>query len=103
MADSRVPKVEPESAMSEPTRAAAEKRVEQARESINEITAHIKETVGEHVESVATTVSGVLSMSEHFQRDPVVWSLGALSAGFALGYGLGRAHHARTTRGRPSP
>jgi hypothetical protein len=42
-------------------------------------------------------------MSEQFQREPVAWSLGALSAGFAMGYGLGRAHHAKRRGGRPSP
>jgi hypothetical protein len=103
MADVRASKSGAALALPDATRAAAEERVEQARESISEIAEHIKDTVGAQVESVATTVSGVLSMSEHFQRDPVVWSLGALSAGFALGYGLGRAHHAATKRGRPSP
>jgi len=87
----------------EPTRAELEARVEQARESITDTVEQIKDTVGDQIDAVASTVSGVLTMSEQFQREPVAWSLGALSAGFAMGYSLGRAHHATTTRGRPSP
>ncbi len=87
----------------DPARAEVERRVESARESISQTVEQIKGTVNEHVDAVATTVSGVLTMSEQFQREPVAWSLGALSAGFAIGYGLGRAHHAKTSRGRRSP
>ena len=87
----------------EPTRAELEARVEEARDAISSTVERIKETVGEQVDAVTTTVSGVLTMSEQFQREPVAWSLGALSAGFAIGYSLGRAHHAKTRRGRPSP
>ncbi len=87
----------------EPTRAELEARVEQARESITDTVEQIKETVGDQIDAVASTVSGVMTMADQFQREPVAWSLGALSAGFAMGYSLGRAHHATTTRGRPSP
>ena len=38
------------------------------------------------------TVSGVLDYREQFKDEPLVWSLGALSAGFALGYTVGYAH-----------
>jgi hypothetical protein len=87
----------------DPARAEVERRVENARDSISQTVEQIKGTVNERVDAVATTVSGVLTMSEQFQREPVAWSLGALSAGFAIGYGLGRAHHAKTSRGRRSP
>ena len=33
-----------------------------------------------------------MDFREHFQQEPLVWSLGALSAGFALGYTMGYAH-----------
>jgi len=45
------------------------------------------------------TVTGVLDYREQFQNEPLVWSLGALSAGFALGYTMGYAHK-ETKRGK---
>jgi hypothetical protein len=52
----------------------------------------IKETVSEQVAVAKQTVAGVLDYREQFQNEPLVWSLGALSAGFALGYTMGYAH-----------
>ena len=43
------------------------------------------------------TVSGVLDYREQLLKEPLIWSLGTLSAGFALGYTLGYAH--KDTRG----
>jgi hypothetical protein len=43
----------------------------------------------------------VLDYRQQFQKEPVVWSLGALSAGFALGYTLGYSHKV-TKRGKQS-
>lgn len=89
-------------AESEPTRAELEARMEEARTSIGRTMDELKGTISEKVDAVADTVTGVLTMSEQFQREPVAWSLGALSAGFAMGYSLGRAHHAKAANGRPS-
>src|SRR5688572_13249107 len=75
-----------------PTREDLEARMEKARASIGRTVEELKGTIGERVDAVADTVTGVLNMSEQFQREPVAWSLGALSAGFAMGYTLGRAH-----------
>jgi hypothetical protein len=86
----------------EPTREELEARVDQARVSIGRTVDALKDTIGERVDTVTDTVNGVITMSGQFQREPVAWSLGALSAGFAMGYSLGRAHHAKTTGGRPS-
>jgi hypothetical protein len=86
-----------------PARADLEARVDQARASIAQTVEEIKDTVGERIDAVKDTVTGVVSITDRLQREPVAWSLGALSAGFAMGYSLGRAHHAKTTRGRPSP
>ena len=66
--------------------------MEAARESISQTVEEIKDTVENQYESVKETVSGVLDYREQFQKDPIVWSVGALSAGFALGYTLGYAH-----------
>jgi hypothetical protein len=50
---------------------------------------------------VKRTVDGVLDWREQFQKDPIVWSVGALSAGFALGYTLGYTHKNVGRAGRP--
>ena len=74
------------------TKAQLQRRMEETRESISQTVEEIKETVTEQYETVRDTVSGVLDYREQFQKDPLVWSVGALSAGFALGYTLGYAH-----------
>ena len=76
----------------EPTKAELEQQMEAARESLSLTVKEIKETVSGQYETVRETVTGVLDYREQFQKEPVVWSLGALSAGFALGYTLGYAH-----------
>jgi Protein of unknown function (DUF3618) len=76
----------------EPTKAELERQMEETRESLSRTVKEIKDTVSEQVSSVKETVSGVLDYREQFQNEPMVWSLGALSAGFALGYTLGYAH-----------
>jgi len=62
------------------------------RASVSETVDEIKETVSEQVAVAKQTVAGVLDYREQFQNEPLVWSLGALSAGFALGYTMGYAH-----------
>jgi len=74
-----------------------ERRMARTRESLAETVSEIKETVEQEVNSVKKTVSGVLDFREEFQKEPLVWSLGALSAGFALGYTVGYAH--KNTKG----
>jgi hypothetical protein len=77
-------------------------QMEQTRESLAETASEIKETIEQEVESVKKTVSGVLNYREQFQKEPLVWSLGALSAGFALGYTVGYAHK-NTKGGKQTP
>jgi len=74
--------------------------MEAARESISQTVEEIKDTVEDQYESVKETVSGVLDYRDQFQKDPIVWSVGALSAGFALGYTLGYAHKNMKPAGR---
>ena len=69
-----------------------QRRMNEARDSISHTVEEIKETVEEQYEAVKRTVDGVLDWREQFQKDPIVWSVGALSAGFALGYTLGYTH-----------
>jgi hypothetical protein len=84
----------------EPGKAQLQRQMEEARESISQTVEEIKDTVEDQYESVKETVSGVLDYREQFQKDPIVWSVGALSAGFALGYTLGYAHKNMRPSGR---
>src|SRR4029453_7911869 len=81
---------------SEATKEELQQRVDTARESISQTVEEIRDTVEGQYESVKATVTGILDWREAFQREPLVWSLGALSAGFALGYTIGVG----TKRGR---
>jgi hypothetical protein len=82
----------------EPSKKELQRQMERTRESLAETVAEIKETVDHEVRAVKKSVSGVLDYREEFQKEPLVWSLGALSAGFALGYTVGYAH--KNTKGR---
>ena len=81
----------------EPSKRQLQHRMEQTRESLSETVGEIRETVDHELRAVKKTVSGVLDYREQFQKEPLVWSLGALSAGFALGYTIGYAH--KNTKG----
>ncbi|HKP48145.1 MAG TPA: hypothetical protein VJT50_16205 [Pyrinomonadaceae bacterium] len=76
----------------QPTKRELEEQMERTRESLAETIGEIKETVSHEVTTAKKAVTGVLDYREEFQKEPLVWSLGALSAGFALGYTLGYAH-----------
>ena len=69
-----------------------QRQMERTRESVSETVGEIKETVSQQYQAAKKTVVGVLDYREEFQKEPLVWSLGALSAGFALGYTMGYAH-----------
>lgn len=75
----------------EPTKEELERQMQRTRESLADTVGEIKETVEQEYQSVRKTVSGVLDYREQFKNEPLVWSLGALSAGFALGYTVGYA------------
>ena len=74
-----------------------QRQMERTRDSIAETVGEIKETVEQQVEAVKDTAAAVINYRDEFQKDPLVWSLGALSAGFALGYTVGYAH--KNTKG----
>ena len=82
----------------EPTKRELQDQMDRTRESLAETVAEIKDTVEHEVRAVKKSVSGVLDYREEFQKEPLVWSLGALSAGFALGYTVGYAH--KNSKGR---
>lgn len=76
----------------EMTKAELEQQLAETRDSLANTVHEIKDTVTGQYEAVRETVTGVIDYREQFQNEPLVWSLGALSAGFALGYTLGYAH-----------
>ena len=63
-------------------------RMEVARESISHTVDEIKDTVVNQYESVKETISNTLDWHEQVKRRPVIWSAGALGAGFVVGYGV---------------
>jgi hypothetical protein len=81
----------------EPTKQELQRHLKETRESLSQTVEQLKDTVAVQVESVKDTVSGVLDYREQFLKEPLLWSMGTLSAGFALGYTLGYAH--KNTRG----
>jgi hypothetical protein len=82
----------------DPSKRELQRQMQQTRESLAETIDEIKETVEQEYNAAKQTVSGVLDYREQFKNEPLVWSLGALSAGFALGYTVGYAH--KNTKGR---
>jgi hypothetical protein len=79
------------------TKKQLQREMGKTREAVAETVSEIKETVAQEYHAARETVAGVLDYREQFQNEPLVWSLGALSAGFALGYTMGYAH--KETRG----
>ena len=73
-------------------KAELQRQMKEARDSISQAVEEIKGTVEGQYEAVKRTVDGVLAWRDQFQKDPIVWSVGALAAGFALGYTLGYTH-----------
>ena len=69
-----------------------QRQMEASREQLAKTVGEIKETVEEQYVAAKETITGVLDYREQFSKEPLVWSLGALSAGFALGYTMGYAH-----------
>ena len=71
----------------EPSKEELQRRMEEAREDISSTVNEIKETVAQQVE----TVKDALDWREHFRKQPVAWSVGAVGVGFIAGYGLAAA------------
>ena len=78
-----------------------QRQIGRTRESLGETVEQIKETTEQGFAAAKETVSGVLDYRQEFEKEPLVWSLGALSAGFAIGYTVGYAHKS-AKKGRPS-
>lgn len=83
-----------------PSKRQLQRQMEKTRQSVSETVGEIKDTVNQQIATAKQTVTGIMDYREEFQKEPLVWSLGALSAGFALGYTMGYAH--RETKGSRS-
>ena len=69
------------------SKAALQRRMDEARDSITNTVTEIKDNVAQQYESV----KDALDWREHFKKQPVAWSLGAAGVGFFVGYGLAAA------------
>jgi len=76
----------------EPSKEALQRQMEDSRERLAQTVGEIKETVEGQYLAAKETITGVMDYRDQFAKEPLVWSLGALSAGFALGYTMGYAH-----------
>ena len=70
------------------SKAELQRRMEEARESISQTVAEIKDTVVNQYQSVRDTVTETLDWREQYRKRPVAWSLGAMGAGLIVGYSL---------------
>lgn len=71
-----------------PSKEELQRRMDEARNSITQTVTEIKETVTNQYYSVKETVTDALDWRHHFRKNPVAFSVGALSAGFIVGYAL---------------
>src|SRR5437764_2598773 len=69
-----------------------QRQIGQTRDSLRDTVEQIQDTAEQKYQAAKETVSDVLDYRDEFQKEPVSWSSGALSAGFALGYTLGYSH-----------
>jgi hypothetical protein len=69
-----------------------QRQIRQTRDSLRDTVEQIQDTAEQKYQVVKKTVSDVLDYREEFHKEPVVWTLGALSAGFAAGYTVGYSH-----------
>ena len=79
----------------DPSKAALQRRMEEARDSISNTVTEIKDTVTQQYENV----KDALDWREHFKRQPVAWTLGAAGVGFFVGYGIAAALSDDTDKG----
>lgn len=69
------------------SKAALQRRMEEARDSITNTVTEIKDNVAQQYENV----KDALDWREHFKRQPVAWTIGAAGVGFFVGYGIAAA------------
>lgn len=67
-------------------------KIGETRDSLRTTVEAIEDKAEHQYDKLKQTVAHVLDYRDEFQKEPVVLSLGALSAGVALGYTLGYFH-----------
>src|ERR1043165_5265893 len=72
----------------EPSKEELQRRMAEARETITQTVTEIKETVTNQYYSMKESVTDALDWRHHFRKNPIAFSVGALSVGFLVGYGL---------------
>lgn len=82
---------EPQTTDTDATKEQLQRRMEEARESITQTVAEIKETVATQYHSVRESISDSLDWREQYRRRPAAFSAGALGIGLLLGYSVGGA------------
>src|SRR5207248_4309922 len=82
----------------EPSQKELHRGIADTRDSLRSTVEAIQDKAEQQYETAKQTVSDVLDYRDEFQKEPVVWSLGALSAGFALGYTVGYSHKVSKTK-----
>lgn len=82
---------EPQTPDTDATKEQLQRRMEEARESITQTVAEIKETVATQYQSVRESISDSLDWREQYRRRPAAFSAGALGVGLLLGYSVGGA------------
>ncbi|HEX8709661.1 MAG TPA: hypothetical protein VF723_15580 [Pyrinomonadaceae bacterium] len=70
-----------------------QRRMEEARSSITQTVTEIKETVTNQYYSMKESVTEALDWRQQFRKRPIVFSVGALSVGFVVGYSIAGALH----------
>ena len=69
-----------------------QRQIKQTRDSLRDTVEGIQDAAEQKYQTAKKAVSYVLDYREEFQKEPVVWTVGALSAGFAAGYTVGYSH-----------
>jgi hypothetical protein len=69
-----------------------QRQIRRTQDSLRDTVDQIQETADQKYQAAKKTVSDILDYREEFQKEPVVWTVGALSAGFAVGYTIGYSH-----------
>jgi hypothetical protein len=76
------------SADADQTKAALQRRMEEARESISQTVTEIKDTVVTQYQQVKDNISDTLDWREQYRRRPVPFTVGAFAVGALVGYSV---------------
>lgn len=75
----------------EATKEQLQRRMEEARESITQTVSEIKDTVSTQYQTVRESINEALDWREQYRKRPLAFSVGALTVGLFVGYGVAAA------------